>query len=121
MAHQRQDDIAAATVPANDGDLGSGLTTEPSIPPQAAESDGTDERGVAVAADGVHSSFITMPALSSTMTEGKVVQWLVKDGEKVMITPVWMEICVLMSFWGSVNFVRNIEQAEFLHRLRGGI
>ncbi len=37
-----------------------------------------------VSDDSVDSSFITMPALSSTMTEGKVVQWLVKEGEKVI-------------------------------------
>lgn len=33
--------------------------------------------------DTVHSKEIFMPALSSTMTEGKIVKWLKKVGERV--------------------------------------
>ncbi len=63
--------------------------------------------------DGVDSSFITMPALSSTMTEGKVVQWLVKEGEKVicggeMMSFCWAGDCVV------VNFLGNIELTSFI-------
>ncbi len=55
--------------------------------------------------DGVDSSFITMPALSSTMTEGKVVQWLVKEGEKVICGGEVMNLwdCVVVNFLGNIE------------------
>ncbi len=65
--------------------------------------------------DGVDSSFITMPALSSTMTEGKVVQWLVKEGNKVITSGD-----VLFPGPGVVeNIVGNIDGRHLFHRVRG--
>ncbi len=52
---------------------------------------------------------IFMPALSSTMTEGKIVEWLKQPGEKVArgnlswwwsrIKPTWMWSRFKMAFW----------------------
>jgi hypothetical protein len=63
----------------------------PAEAPAAGGSGGGGSSGVP---EGVEYSEVAMPALSSTMTEGKIVQWLKSPGDKVraalQLTDDWL-------------------------------
>ncbi|KAG5174897.1 2-oxoacid dehydrogenases acyltransferase-domain-containing protein [Tribonema minus] len=77
---ESKDGIAAAAAAAASGGGGAAAAAPA---PAAAEAPAAGGGGASGVPDGVEYVEIAMPALSSTMTEGKIVQWLKAPGDKV--------------------------------------